>query len=96
VYATAIEEETGIRPQFGSYYMTRTAYLTAPVDLNRWNKDMLGPWLRVVREDIENGRFIPRLSMECGYCSVADSCYAKNPNVAIPTHINLTGDNDGN
>jgi hypothetical protein len=90
VYATAIEHTTGIRPQFGSYYMTRTAYLTAPMDLNRWNADMLGPWFRIAKEGIEAGRFLPRLSMDCGFCSVQSFCYAKNPDVSIPTNINIS------
>lgn len=95
VYATAIEEQNGIRPQFGAYYMSRTAYLTAPMDLNRWNADMLGPWFRIAKEGIEAGRFLPRLSSDCGYCSVQAHCYAKNPNVSIPLDINITSHYSG-
>ena len=84
VYATAVETAYDVRPQFGAYYMTRKAALTPAMDLNRWNARMLSPWFNGAKEGIEAERFIPRLSMDCSYCSVADFCYAKNPAINVP------------
>jgi hypothetical protein len=84
IYATALEEQVGIRPQFGAYYMTRKAELTMLSDLSRFNDKMLGQWLRNAKTGIEGDLFTPRVSSDCGYCSVAESCYAQNPNVLPP------------
>lgn len=84
IYATAVEEQHGVRPRWGAYFMTRKAELTPTLDLTRWNAEMLGRWFRNTRTTMELGIFTPRLSSDCGYCSVADSCYAQNADIPIP------------
>lgn len=84
IYATAVEEQHGRRPRWGAYFMTRTATLTPTLDLSRWNADMLGKWFRNAKTAIELEHFTPRLSSDCGYCSVRDFCYAQNPDIELP------------
>lgn len=84
LYATGVELTYGVRPRYGAYYMTRKAELAGEADLSRFDKDLLGLWLRMAKEGIENQQFLPRISSECGTCSVQNYCYAKNPLIPTP------------
>lgn len=84
IYATAVEVQFGVRPQFGCYYMSRKREMTTPMDLSRFNATMLGQWFAKAREGIERNIFIPHLTSMCGTCEVADFCYAKNADVPTP------------
>ena len=89
IYATALDKLGLGRPRYGSYFMTRTATMTPPADLLRFNEEMLGTWLGKAKLGIENGIFLPHVTSMCGTCSVANFCYAKNPNVPMPD-LNMT------
>lgn len=77
-YAVALEEQYGITPAWGSYWMSRQGGTTEPVDMRMWPKARLDHDYRVAQEIRERGLFTPKESSMCSGCSVRDWCLAVN------------------
>lgn len=79
VYAVAIEELYGVRPETGDYWMAgkkgKPAGPTQPYDLWEWTRKSVSARFREVEEQIQAGNFEPAPEpSKCGFCSVSLSC----------------------
>lgn len=81
VYAIALEREYGVRPRYGSYFMTRKGELGNLFDLSSYREDILARHLRDFRKAVEAELFMPHPTMLCGSCNVREHCYAVSPSV---------------
>lgn len=96
LYATALEQQYGFRPQIGAYWMGRSGELTELSVLDRYNSALIGRWMRDFRKAVELQVFIPHVTAMCSGCSVNDQCYAYNPFAEAPdflSDINQTSHN---
>lgn len=73
VYAAGIEEQFGVRPKYGAYWMARTGITSPLVDLEYLPKERVEKLVVAFDKARKAGIFIPNLS-NCGYCSVAQHC----------------------
>ena len=76
VYRTALLEQYGTAPDYGSYWMARTGTLDTVHDLRSYSDDMIKRWLRDVKRAIDARIFVPNMSNLCGTCGVQKFCYA--------------------
>lgn len=79
VYAVAVEELYGVRPDTGDYWMAgkkgKPAGPTQPYDLREWTRESVSARFREVEELIQAGNFEPAPEpSKCGFCSVSYSC----------------------
>jgi PD-(D/E)XK nuclease superfamily len=85
LYATALEIQFGMRPQFGGYWMARSGTVPENNVLDRYTKEMLGRWMRDFRKAVESEIFIPHVTNMCVGCSVNVQCYAYSSQAATPS-----------
>lgn len=76
VYASAIENTFGIRPQYGAYYSARTGTLEPSAGIERWTYPVLTEMFRQFEAGLQAEIFLPNIGMSCGTCGVKDYCYS--------------------
>ena len=76
VYRLALQEQFGIAPNFGAYWMSRGGKLDIVYDLTFYGEDMVARWMRDVKKSIDQELFVPNVTMMCNFCGVKESCYA--------------------
>lgn len=86
IYASGVELEYGIRPRFGSFFMTRGSgrkeedkiYLTKPEDLSgyRYSVPFYTGQLEKFNRGVETGIFVAHPGDQCDRCGVAYACSA--------------------
>jgi putative RecB family exonuclease len=76
-YAAAIEQELGVRPGYGSYWMARTGESTVAHPLAQYSQSYIDATFRKFRIAKEHGLFMPHPSNLCGSCGVREFCTAK-------------------
>jgi hypothetical protein len=76
VYAEAIEQQYGIRPRWGDYFMCKNNAPTKPADLSGYTADRLGRWFARLDRAVKAGVFIPSPGDACRTCAVARWCDA--------------------
>lgn len=76
-YSAAIEQVYGVRPMYGSYWMSRTGENTAPASLVQYTQKHIDSAFRKFSAAKEAGIFLPHPSQFCGSCGVRDFCSAK-------------------
>lgn len=76
VYASAIETTFGIRPQYGAYYIARSAMLEPSPGIERWTIPLLTEMFAQFERGVQNEIFLPNIGISCGTCGVKDYCYA--------------------
>jgi hypothetical protein len=74
MYATALEAMYGIRPEWGSYYMSRKGALTEPKYLGNWGTEQVHEAVRQYRRGVAAEVFIPHESNLCNGCRVNQWC----------------------
>jgi len=74
MYATALEAMYGIRPEWGSYYMSRKGDLSSPKYLGNWGTAQVHDAVRQYRRGVAAEVFIPHESNLCNGCRVAQWC----------------------
>jgi len=74
MYATALEAMYGIRPEWGSYYMSRKGDLSSPKFLGNWGTAQVHEAVRQYRRGVAAEVFIPHESNLCNGCRVAQWC----------------------
>jgi hypothetical protein len=72
-YAAGIEEEYGIRPKWGAYWMGRNGGIKELVDLDAYPKDMIIELVTKFDTARKAELFMPNLN-HCVMCSVKDKC----------------------
>ena len=76
VYALGLEQRVGVRPNLGTYYMTRTAYDSGWASLMHYTPTVVGDWFASVKRGIENDVFVPHVTSFCNSCAVSKYCAA--------------------
>lgn len=76
VYALGLEQRVGVRPNLGTYYMTRTAYDSGWASLMHYTPRVVGDWFASVKRGIENEVFVPHVTSFCNSCAVSKYCAA--------------------
>jgi putative RecB family exonuclease len=79
LYATCVERTLGVRPSFGSYYLTRKGRLESPVNLDWLNGDYWDEVFAKFQIALDNEVFLPNPSPLCRTCSVNQHCSYFNP-----------------
>ena len=74
MYATALEAMYGIRPEWGSFYMSRKGELSSPKYLGNWGTEQVHEAVRQYRRGVAAEVFIPHESNLCNGCRVAQWC----------------------
>jgi hypothetical protein len=72
-YAAGIEEQYGIRPKWGAYWMGRNGGIKELVDLDAYPKDMIIELVTKFDAARKAELFMPNLN-HCVMCSVKDKC----------------------
>lgn len=78
LYASAMERMLGVRPKWGSFYMTRRGELEDLTDLSPWGVDYFEHAFMSMNSQLSLGWFAPNVSDHCGFCSFRDYCVAVN------------------
>lgn len=82
LYATAIEQVFGVRPDDGCYWMARSGVTTEAEPLDRYTTESLGREFAAFRRAQRAGVFIAKPSNLCGSCGVRPYCSIKgDPNL---------------
>jgi hypothetical protein len=76
VYAEAVEQKYGIRPEFGDYWMAKNVAPTKAYDLSQYTAERLGRWFARLDRAINAGIYIPNPGESCRTCGVAQYCDA--------------------
>lgn len=74
VYACMLERATGVRPDFGAYWMARQGGTTAPVRLNKFTLKKLDEMITLFQKAREDNLYLPNFE-SCKLCSVQEYCY---------------------
>lgn len=82
VYAVALHETFGIRPQYGAYYSARTSTLEPSAGIERWTYPVLTEMFRQFEAGVQAEIFLPNIGMSCGTCGVKDYCYSTGGQLA--------------
>ena len=90
VYRLALQQQYGIAPKFGAYWMSRGGTLDTVYDLTFYGDDMVARWMRDVKKSIDQQLFVPNMTMMCNSCGVKESCYAYSGNATFAP--NFTSD----
>lgn len=77
-YGVALQEQYGLWPQWGTYWMGRTGSSSEFEDMRSWPKTRLDYTYSTVRSQQARGEFLPKRSAMCSGCSVRDYCLAVN------------------
>ena len=95
VYRLALQQQFGIAPQFGAYWMARGGTLDTVYDLTFYGDDMVARWMRDVKKSIDQELYVPNMTMMCNSCGVKESCYAYSGNMEhAPDFRSDLGGND--
>lgn len=86
IYSIGYEQNTGVKPTIGSYFMNRKAALTPPESLVRFTPELVGAWFDQARRAIEAEVFIPHASGLCRSCPVQQHCSL----FGAPTYASLS------
>lgn len=92
-YRLALEQTFGFSPKFGSYWMARKGTLDMVHDLDKYPPAMVSRWMRDMKKIIDQGIYIPHVTMMCNYCGVREHCYTQNESAYKPnftSDINMT------
>jgi len=99
LYAAALKTEMNLDAPLGGYFLTRTGGLDVPHDLTgytpRYWDDVFGQFF----EAVDNRIFLPNISRNCSYCSVASACKSMggddaaryDPLAGAPTDYEMPG-----
>lgn len=94
VYRLVLQQQYGISPRYGAYWMARQGVLAETHDLEHLNPAVVSKWLKDTKKAIDLGFLTPHLGEHCDrMCSVNQHCFAYNPRVAPPDFMidsNLT------
>ena len=82
VYAAALEETFGLRPQYGAYYSARSGTLEPSAGIERWTYPVLTEMFRQFEAGVQAEIFLPIIGMSCGTCGVKDYCYSTGGQLA--------------
>ena len=74
VYACMLERATGIRPDFGAYWMARQGGTSTPVRLNKFTLKKLDEMVSLFQKAREDNLYLPNFE-SCKMCSVQEYCY---------------------
>lgn len=77
-YKIGLEEQYGVTPTWGTYWMSRSGGTTELVDMSLYPKVRLDHSYSLTRKQQELGMFYPRKTAMCSGCSVKQFCYATN------------------
>ena len=77
-YKIGLEEQYGVTPTWGTYWMSRSGGTTELVDMSLYPKVRLDHSYSLTRKQQELGMFYPRKTAMCSGCSVKQFCYAAN------------------
>lgn len=90
-YAKAMRDHMGVDPELGTYWMARTGSTTELHPMAKYSDAYLELLYVGARKGIEDGRFLPKESRDCSWCSVRESCFAYGgKNAAEYTPLPLT------
>lgn len=78
LYASGLERMLGVRPKWGSFYMTRRGELEDLTDLSPWGVDYFDHAFSAMNAQLALGWFPPNVSDHCNICSFRDYCVAIN------------------
>ena len=79
LYASAVERIHGVRPKWGSFYMTRTAALADLTDLTPWSMEFFDYQFASMNAFLDTGFYPANIDKHCeSMCSVKDYCHATN------------------
>lgn len=81
VYRLALQQQFGVAPKYGAYWMARGGTLDTVYDLTSYGDDMVARWMRDVKKAIDQELFVPNITMMCNSCGVKESCYAYSGNM---------------
>lgn len=89
LYASAIERQYGVRPRWGSFYMTRKGELEEMVDLKHWDGPYFDYVFGAMNHSIAAGYYPPIVGMNCQMCSFTEQCQAAGGSKSseYPLHI---------
>lgn len=76
LYATLVEQRTGIRPALGSFYMARGAEFVPPSSLDQWSTKHFEREFSKADRIITEGLFLAKVGTHCRGCGVARFCAA--------------------
>jgi putative RecB family exonuclease len=73
-YAVGMEQQYGVRPEFGAYYNPRKNKLSRLYDLSTYTSDYLASLGTQFKAGIKDQVFLPHKTVLCDYCSVSSGC----------------------
>lgn len=76
LYAEAMRQTFGISSDLGAFYMTRNGALTEPLDLTHYTGAYWDDVFNQFFTALDNRIFLPNISRNCSFCSVAANCAA--------------------
>lgn len=76
VYAEAVEQMYGVRPDYGDFFMCKNNEPTGSFDLSTYTTERLGRWFARLDRAINARVFIPNPGDACRTCGVARFCDA--------------------
>jgi putative RecB family exonuclease len=89
VYGLAVEQELGIRPAFGDFYMAKNGgKLLPPEPLHMWTRERLTAYFQRIDTSIADGNFVPNPSDFCRICSVSPYCSIKGSSTEFQEDFN--------
>ena len=76
VYAEGVEQQYGLRPNWGQFWMAKDGGTTPTEDLTAYSRERLDHAFASVRKMQEAGAFLPHVTSMCSSCGVRDYCLA--------------------
>lgn len=76
LYATMMRAMGMPAPTLGAYFMTRKGTLGPVEDLTRWDQKFFDRIFKQLNTVKHMNIYLPNIADHCGYCSVAEYCYA--------------------
>ena len=76
VYALAIEDLFGVRPEYGDFYMLKDEKPDRPVPLRHYTPEIVGEWFRALDSAVQARAFVPNPGDHCRTCGVKPFCSA--------------------
>lgn len=83
-YRMVLQDQFGISPRYGAYWMGREGKLDSIHDLDRYPVELVRQWFTDVREQIVKNSFIPSVSRDCSWCGMRDNCFTQNKSLPTP------------
>jgi len=74
VYACMLERATGVRPDYGVYWMARQGGTSTPTKLDKFTLQKLDEMVSLFQKARENNLYLPNFE-SCKMCSVQEYCY---------------------